>query len=596
MPIFSPINATYGVRVEQILETDQDFVKYHDKLNRKLQKLRHRCQGVTKDTKKYSEKEKFSKITSDNYDKQSKLYGVLYLLQVERDLSLVETLKLRGRQRGKLKRPERKVIQTRLKKVAKLVEGLVALTQNEQNYVTRLQYLIYSKLAKAEFILNGKLTTKKKAESDVAGLLALAFAGLQYLAEHNYISEDISSFIQSKYEYSLMQYAGNLVSNVRLQNFIIESLKSIGDKDEIVKLLLNNGFKLDIKEVDDTTTNSLTNINWRSFQAKITDREVSHLIELAESVEISKLSDYSSKLLYWEDALSKQEAVIANYDENESTENADIDDPQENNQILLSYVKYNKLMVNILRDNEICKELWQQWDKSCSTLSAKVVKYKELERITSNLSVFLHEVMELPGIYSDDELMYQLELLDLHYKTLLSSKALAYLYQSRGKYREALALHVRSFQELNSKLEQDMLYSNDEILPNSLFDKLDIEKNQSNIKAAWTGVIALAGYQKSLETTGKSKYKLSVIEKISNQKEIEASDVNISNLFPLTPHMQPVGAKPTLFDLAFNYIQYEKFEQRNITENKPAEKQSSEPENHKEEQPKKRGFLGLFGR
>ncbi|KAH3664331.1 hypothetical protein OGAPHI_004539, partial [Ogataea philodendri] len=99
---------------------------------------------------------------------------------------------------------------------------------------------------------------------------------------------------------------GNLVSNVRLQNFIIESLKSIGDKDEIVKLLLNNGFKLDIKEVDDTTTNSLTNINWRSFQAKITDREVSHLIELAESVEISKLSDYSSKLLYWEDALSKQ--------------------------------------------------------------------------------------------------------------------------------------------------------------------------------------------------------------------------------------------------------------------------------------------------
>lgn len=117
MPIFSPINATYGVRVEQILETDQDFVKYHDKLNRKLQKLRHRCQGVTKDTKKYSEKEKFSKITSDNYDKQSKLYGVLYLLQVERDLSLVETLKLRGRQRGKLKRPERKVIQTRLKKL-----------------------------------------------------------------------------------------------------------------------------------------------------------------------------------------------------------------------------------------------------------------------------------------------------------------------------------------------------------------------------------------------------------------------------------------------------------------------------------------------
>lgn len=95
--------------------------------------------------------------------------------------------------------------------------------------------------------MNGKLTTKKKAESDVAGLLALAFAGLQYLAEHNYISEDISSFIQSKYEYSLMQYAGNLVSNVRLQNFIIESLKSIGDKDEIVKLLLNNGFKLDIK-------------------------------------------------------------------------------------------------------------------------------------------------------------------------------------------------------------------------------------------------------------------------------------------------------------------------------------------------------------
>lgn len=594
MGIYSPIGATYGVRVDQILETDQDFTKYHEKLNRKLQKLRHRCQGVTKDTKRYSEKEKLSKVTHEHYDNKSKLYGVLFLLHAERDLALVETLKLRGRQRGKLKRAERKVISTRLKKVSQTVQKLVELTKNEQNSFTRLQYLVYERLALAEYTLYGKVTKKNKTNDRVTKLLALPFAALEFLQKEGLVNEDILGLIHSKYEYTLKQYSGNLVSNQELNNFIAKVISEVGEQDEIVMILLENGYKIEVKEVNESAVYSLTNISWRAFNAKITDHEVSSYIEAAQNVEIKNVTDYSTLLLHWDNALNRQEIVIKNFDENDIENDDEIDNPQENNQILLAYIKYNRLLVNTLRDNEIFKQLWNQWNTSSPTISAKIVKFKELDRITKNLEVFLQEIMELPGIYSDDELMYQLELLTLYYQTIISSGALAYLYQAKGHYREALALHIDAFQKLDGKLEDAMMNGSEAILPATLFDKTEVEKTRDNVKSAWTGVVALAGYQKALKNT-KSKY--SVIEKLNFGISVDPTEISLKNLFPTTPKIRPVSAKPTLFDLAFNYVQYEKVTEISQPAAKTASTETIDSENNEKEEPKKkRGFLGLFGR
>lgn len=111
MTYYSPLAATYGVRVDQFLETAQDFTKYHAKLNTKLQKLRRRCRITTKDTKHYSSKEKYSKITSEDYDTKNKLFGALVLLHAERDLAFAEELKLKAHARGAktLKKSEKKL-------------------------------------------------------------------------------------------------------------------------------------------------------------------------------------------------------------------------------------------------------------------------------------------------------------------------------------------------------------------------------------------------------------------------------------------------------------------------------------------------------
>lgn len=65
------------------------------------------------------------------------------------------------------------------------------------------------------------------------------------------------------------------------------------------------------------------------------------------------------------------------------------------------------------------------------------------------------------------------------------------------------------------------------------------------------------------------------------------------NLFPTRPIIRPIASKPTLFDLAFNYITYEDHDEQVST---PAseEVQPSAVEG-KQDVPKKKGLFGLFG-
>ncbi|CCC71003.1 hypothetical protein NCAS_0G01160 [Naumovozyma castellii] len=587
MGIYSPIAATYGVRVEQFLESDSDFVKYHAKLNKKLIKLRHHCGLVTKDTRRYTTKEKFSKVTVEDYDKKNKLFGALVLLLAERDLALAETLKLRARQRGKLKDGEKKVLSTRLKKTCKTIEKLIELTQNEAQWVTRAQYLIYGKLAKVEYLMYGK-HAKRKESSNIARNLALALAGLQYLNQLKHVDAVTLEAINSKYEYALRQHSGNVISSADLRNFITKQVEeSAAENDELAKLLLKNGYTLKLVNVDVDAVKSSTHIQWRSFTAEVHDPEVVQAIEEAKKIVIKDVSDYSDMLLKWSEAVDKQETRLATMDEDEQM--LDEDDNKENDQILLSYLKYNMIFVSILRDNSLFTQLLKQWEGLGPSISAKLTKYKELDRIVKNLLKYLQDVMELPGVYSDDQLMSQLECCKIYYQLNLNSQCLAPLYQSKGKYMEALALYVDSLQKLESKLE-DIGNMDEIVLPDKVLNKKNLKVLDLAIKLGLKSVVALAEYEKSLNKDSSSNYEASLIEKIDTQS-IEPQDINLNNLFPLRPKIQPISSKPTLFDLAFNYINYE--EEQPVSPAPAKEKLVEEPQ---VESQKKKGFLGLFGR
>ncbi|CAR31021.1 hypothetical protein ZYGR_0P03270 [Zygosaccharomyces rouxii] len=592
MGVYSPLLATYGVRVDQLLETVQDFVRYHDKLNKKLQKLRHRCQLTTRDTKKYRTKEKYSKLSSDDYDENSKLYGVVVLLHAERDLALAEVLKLRARQRGKMKKSERKVVSTRLKRAMQTSEKLVALTTNESQWITRVQYLVYEKLARAEYLTHGKQQRHKDSKK-ISKELALSFAALKYLEQASVITDSVVEFLHAKYEYTLKQHADGAFSSTELHNFVVEKVEEASQNgDEMVKLLVENGYKPQ-KQASEAGT-SFKEIQWRAFTAKVYDPQVEELIAESKSVTVKSAPDYDTKLLKWQQALEIQESRIASQDEDEEDEA----DNQENDQILLAYIKYNALFTSVLRDNYLFGQLWQQWTKLGTAMASRLTKSKEIERIVKNLQKYLQDIMELPGVYRDDELTEQLELSKLYFQLTYTSGCLGGLYQLKGRYLESLALHVDAHQKLEERLTE-MGNFQDILIPLEVLSHKKIESLQQLIKAGWKSVVSLAEYEKHLKVQGQAAHQPTLIEKLDTGRIIP-SDVKLSNIFPLRPKLRPVPSKPTLFDLAFNYMDYagegsESASSWTTQRSEPAPASNNGDDNNSNTN-KKRGFLGLFGR
>lgn len=612
---YSPINATFGVRMEQFIESDQDYIKYHSKLNRKLQKLRKKLNLTTRDTKHYSSKEKFSKLTSEDYDNKNKLFGTLLLLYIERDLSICELYKLRARSRGKFKKAERKLVTERLKKSVKSVHRLLDLSKNEIDWIIRIQYLIFGKLIVVENLLYGK-TAKRKENDNISQGLAICFAALQFLVSKEIINPDLFDFIRSKYEYTLMQYAGGLLSPIDLHNFITNTIIQIKENketsrdqytDELVNILYNNGFTIDLQDVDmDKKENetTITHINWRAFKCTINDNHLAQMIEEARNVPIEHISDYSNKIAKWEECVSYQENYINN---NSNSNNEEIED-EENEQILLVYLKYQTILISFSRENDLFNQLWNEWLQIGPLLTDKILKYKELDRIVKNKRKYLQDLMELPGVYSDDDLLSQLELTQTYFTLHINAVCLGHLYQLKHLNIEALALYTDAYQKITETYYQSSITSNDDILiPHKIINKESIENFIVDLKTKLSSIIALAEFETEFRNVEKSKYDFSTIDKLALGGEITLNDAKLDNLFPLKPQLIPISVKPSLFDIAFNYIQYDndsntitgKTQENSVKLETTSIQVDAEPTptDNKQGAPlKRRGFLGLFGR
>ncbi|CEP62510.1 signal recognition particle subunit SRP68 LALA0_S05e07250g [Lachancea lanzarotensis] len=588
---YSPLGATYGVRVDQFLETAEDYDKYHAKLNRKLQKLRHHCQLTVKDTKRYSLKEKYSKVTQADYDTKNKLLGTLNLLHAERDLALGETLRLRSRQRGSLKKSEGKVVGTRLKKAFQTCTRLVELTANEQNPYTRAEYLIYYKLAIVSHLSFGKHSRTKRAASagQVARELSLAFSALQFLQKSEILSAVIVDSITSRFDYLLRQNASNGASSSKaLRRFVAKQVNDNAE-DPLIALISQNGFEMpSLSQESDSAASAaaVTTVQWRRFTAEVGDSKVAELIAEAKAIQTSDLSQFSEKLAKWQQALDLQQQVLEQKRDDDTADATGEDD-----EILLTYIQYNSHFTTIERDDILFRKLWSQWKLSSNkTKNVRVTKVKEIERIVHNLTTYLQQVMELPGVYSDDTLTANLKLATVYYQVHLSVGCLASFYQSQHKYLEALALYVDGLKQLVSATEDT---SFEDPLPGDIVNATRLRELEDLTKTALKSVISLAEYEKVATPGEQASFEPSLVEKLG--KPIGPSDVNLSNLFPLRPVIRPVAAKPALFDLAFNYISYDgqPVEQDFDTESETASAQPGEQ--GQTEGPKKKGIFGLFG-
>ncbi|SCU93027.1 LANO_0E02828g1_1 [Lachancea nothofagi CBS 11611] len=585
---YSPLGATYGVRADQFLETADDFDKYHSKLNRKLQKLRHHCQLTTKDTKRYSAKEKYSKVTHEDYDSKNKLFGTLMLLHAERDLALAENLRLKARQRGSAKKSESKVVATRLKKARETCLQLLELTQNEQNPIVRAEYLIYQKLVFVSYLSFGKPSRTKNpaASTIVAKELSLVISALQFLESTEHLSSVVVGSITSQFDYLLRKHVSSDVSTSNeLRSYIARQVND-NSADPLISLLSQNGFALPSLQEDVEMTSAVTQVSWRRFSAEVKDSKVAELISEAQGIETQELSQFSEALVKWQEALVLQKTAMEQKQNDDREESVGEDD-----EILMTYLQYNSHFTTIVRDDIIFNRLWEHWiSPSKISKSLKLTKYKEIERIVHNLTSYLQDVMDLPGVYSDDTLMANLKLATVYYQLHLTAGCLASFYQGRQKYSEALALYIDGQKTLTLALENSSL---DEPLPGNIINTEQLDKLQEYIKTSLKSVISLAEYEKIASSSNCSSLEPSLLEKLD--KAIVPKDVSLKNLFPMRPIIRPVAAKPTLFDLAFNYITYDNqiedvdhFKQAKSTPN------LAQPQDQ-EQLPKKKGLFGLFG-
>lgn len=197
-----------------------------------------------------------------------------------------------------------------------------------------------------------------------------------------------------------------------------------------------------------------------------------------------------------EKALDRHEFFIANHDDQDDIDEM-VENSSENNQIILAYIKYNILLTSISRERDLFTHLWNQWLKLNTSLPSKLTKYKEMERIVKNLTKYLSDIMELPGVYSDDELLSQLDLCKLYFQLFLNTGCLSVLYQSKGRYMEALALYVDAYRRLENKLSE--IESLDEILlPANLLSLNSVRSLQKRIENGGNSVITLAEYEKEI--------------------------------------------------------------------------------------------------
>ncbi|SCU91905.1 LADA_0F12904g1_1 [Lachancea dasiensis] len=588
---YSPLGATYGVRIEQFVETAEDFQKYHGKLNRKLQKLRHHCQLTTKDTKRYSSKERYSKLTHEDYDSKNKLVGTLMLLHAERDLALAETLRLKARQRGHIKKSEGKVVATRLKKACGTCQRLLEVTKNEQDPVTRAEYLIYQKLVTVSY-LNFKNSLKSRSAVSVADTVAqelsLVVSALQFLHSTGKLGAEVAESITAQFDYILRQSASREASTSReLRNFVTRNVQE-NSSEPLISLLLQDGFEMPvIVEDENSSATAAATIHWRRFSAQVNDSKVAEVISEAQNIGTDELSQFSEKMAKWQQALDLQRAVVEQKHNNDHDETTGEDD-----EILMTYIQYNLHFTTIQRDDILFNRLWTYWAKSSDkSKNLKLTKYKEIERIVHNLTTYLQDVMDLPGVYSDDTLMANLKLATVYYQLHLTAGCLASFYQGEQKHLEALALYIDAQKILSSALEDS---SFEEALPGDIINSERLENLQEYLKTAVNSVIFLAEYEKLSSSSKLSAFEPSLLEKLN--RRITPQDVVLKNLVPLRPVIRPVGAKPTLFDLAFNYISYDNQPEEHFTINEQDVQSESESMIQDQEQvSKKKGLFGLFG-
>lgn len=566
MSVLTPLATTYGARLSAYLTTYEDLKKHRKRLNKALSKLRHDLDIVTKDTKKYSEKEQTKAISSAQYD-ENLLNGQLVLLLAERDSLYAAEIKSLLEISSSRLSSYKKLMVLRLKRAVQTSKKLLEITQNEKRDSVRTEIYIYAALTQGLYLVN------KKRWAEALQAFSIARCGLELIASQSSEDSEGESFSRTLLEELLDTLVDPSLSLAVSQNeeeessydIITVARKHCHDKalpylQPAVDLIASQDPQF-VQEFEEEISKT---VHWREHTAKVYNDEVSSKVARLGRVEwesFKEADEYDGLLQKWTALVDLHESdLLRNTDED------DIDRVQDG-AIVLTYLKYHMHFTKVKRDLLLIEQLQS---KSFASVAKKLQSHRDVLKLYSSISATVEQLKDLPGVYNDEDMYLTLENMERFFVAQRAT-VVADSYALANKLPEALKI----YSHLSRTFEADAEFYKIDLFPYNVTsneEALDLAKTiQTNL--AKTHVMAqFHSEQDSSDLVLDNVYKFPLSDGVS--RITNAGDRGA---------LKPVLSKAVLFDVAFNYISY-----------------SSKSEGRSETEPlgdkKKSGFFGIFGR
>lgn len=578
----SPLDTTFGASLIAFLDTSEDFHKHRKRLNRRIRRIRHDLGIITTDTKNYKTKEQQSKINVDNYDSNPE-YGVLLLLTAERDYAYSRELKYLMEIGSQLGGSYRNLMVSRLKRSLHNAKKLLVVSSNEANKITRVEAFVYAAIIQGVYAIN------KKHWQNAVVSLADARCGVELLISQSHKKQEAEEDEDSSRFY-LRELLDSIIDpSLTLAHSQLDSpatdLKSIARRfskqtsgtlsylQPLVELIrsIDASFVTELKDEEENAeeTELINSIQWRSHEAKIYNEEVAYKIMKARSK-----STVGLDATQFTDQLVSQWTSLSDLHETDNS-NRDEDDHQmvQDRAILSTYLKYQELFAKIRRDLLFIGE--------SSTTSNSLLVNKQVYWLYNSIVSTVGLIKDLPGVYNDEELYQSLNTLERYYQSLKLLK-LADSFAINENYAESLKLH--------QYIKNDLLQSIESSSPFSVNFPYDVASNSE--------------VTSFVQDFNKKFRQIHILTQFNNDSKTPKTSVSVienASKYPITSNLddivkiqkiQPILSKPVLFDIGFNYINYD----TSKSAGSPAPTSPAAVSSAAGDETKKSGFFGMFGR
>lgn len=392
----TPLESTYGARLNAYLTTPEDYRKYRHHVGRKIVSLRRDLSLVHRDTRSYSDKA--AELGASDLKKEPKS-GLLLLLLVERDvlyaLELKALLEMTGGKQHK------KLLSTRLKRASLKVQRLLEMTTGDAS-VNGHEYLVYAALTHGLFAFNKKRWRAARHAYSVArcGLEQLRLARRAVFIDDllDTIVDPSLKLAQSQIDDSELAAGMYSVAGKHLHDKDVAALAKCVEQSalssfEPIKVAPKN-----------------RRLVWLSHTATVHNDYVARGIKRAQG--LKKLL-FQARIARWQELVDMHEMDVERNQDNDDEAEAQDD------AIILAFLRYNLLLAKLQSYLHEPAQVSQKWNLVIDTAS---------------------EIAELPGVHNDENLADTFHSLIEVYKAR-KCQEYAKLYAERGMYAEAFKLY-----------------------------------------------------------------------------------------------------------------------------------------------------------